>query len=402
MQIGGLPKYFESRFVLCGKNEVLSMIRDITQQKQSEDILNIAKESYLDVFNSVPEAIYLLDESGTFIDVNKGAEKIYQLDKDEFIGRTPEILASPERNNFDEIHNLMNQVTETGVPASFDFWAQRKNGEVFLEEIIVNKGKYFGKNVLIATARDITEKRQAEERLNLKNQELITLNSEKDKFFSVIAHDLRSPFNSFLGLTQIMAEDLPNMTFAEIQNIAASMSKSADTLYGLLENLLEWSRFQRGMISFNPRRFSLLPKTKEIIKSLVDSVEKKDLEVIYHISEDLEVNADEYMFGSIFRNLTSNAIKFTPKGGKIDLSAKSVENNTIEFAIRDNGIGMGKKMLAKLFNLDAHSNRQGTEGELSTGLGLVLCKEFVEKHGGSIWVESEEGKGSTFYFNIPN
>ncbi len=180
------------------------------------------------------------------------------------------------------------------------------------------------------------------------------------------------------------------------------MSKSADNLYGLLENLLEWSRFQRGMISFDPKELPLLSKTKEIIQSLMDSANKKDLEIVFNLPEGSTVFADEYMFSSILRNLTSNSIKFTPKGGAISLSAKSSENDAVEFAIRDNGIGMEEKMVKKLFCLDEYTNRQGTEGEPSTGLGLVLCKEFVEKHGGKIWVESEEEKGSTFYFTIPN
>jgi len=401
VQTGGTTKYYESRYLPCGTGEVLSIVRDITEQKHLEENLQIAKDSYLDIFNSVSEAIYLLDESGVFIDVNKSAEKMYLREKQEFIGKTPEAFAAEGLNKLDEIRSQMNNVFHTGVSASFEFWAERKNGEVFLKEVIVNKGRYFGQNVLIATARDITDKKQAEEQIKLKNQELVTINSEKDKFFSIIAHDLKSPFNSFLGLTQLLAEDLPNLSLTEIQTMAMSLSKSADGLYELLENLLEWSRLQRGMTSFAPKKIQLVPKTEEIMRLLIDSANKKNLQIDLNIPEDLNVFADEYMLASTIRNLTSNAIKFTPKGGKVSLTVKPTENNHVEFAICDNGIGMDKDMIEKIFFVDKFNNRQGTDGEPSTGLGLVLCKEFVEKHSGRIWAESEVSKGSTFYFTIP-
>jgi len=402
IQLRGVLKHYESRYIPCGRGEVLLMMRDITDQKHLEEDLQIAKESYQDVFNSVSEAIYLLDESGIFIDVNKSAEKMYLRDKQEFIGKTPNAFAAPGLNNMDEIRNRLNNVFKTGVEVCFDFWAERKDGKVFLKEVIINKGRYFGQNVLIATSRDITDKKQAEELIKLKNEELITINSEKDKFFSIIAHDLKSPFNSFLGLTQLLAEDLPNLSLTEIQTMAMSLSKSADSLYELLENLLEWSRLQRGMTSFTPKKLQLNQKTNHIIRLHIDSANKKNLEIDFNIPEDLHVFADEYMFASIVRNLTSNSIKFTPKGGKITLSAKPVDNNLVEFAIHDNGIGMDNDMTDKIFCVDKIKNRQGTEGEPSTGLGLILCKEFVEKHGGRIWAESEVGKGSTFYFTIPS
>lgn len=402
MQIGGVLKYFESRYVPCGKNEVLSMIRDITLQKHSEENLNIAKESYLDVFNSVAEAIYLLDESGTYIDVNKSAEKMHLRDKQEFIGKTLEIFAAPDLNNLAEIKNLMNRVTDTGVPACFECWVQRKNGEVFPEEVFVNKGKYFGKNVLIATARDISEKKQAEEMIKLKNEELQNINSEKDKFFSIIAHDLRSPFNSFLGLTQIMADDLPNLSLNEIQTMASSMSKSATNLYSLLENLLQWARIQQGAIPFTPEIVQLKPLIDECIAITLETAKNKGIDISYNIQENTAVFVDSNMLQTVIRNLVSNAIKFTCKGGKISVSAKTGDNNSIEISVRDTGIGMSREMVDNLFRPDVKTSRKGTENEPSTGLGLILCKEFVEKHGGQIWAESEVGKGSTFYFTIPS
>jgi PAS domain S-box-containing protein len=402
MQIGDSIKYFESRYVPCGNNEVLSIVRDITEQRLAEKALQLTKESYLDIFNSVSEAIYVMDSSGTFIDVNKGAEKMYLCSKLELIGQSLQSLAAPLLNDLDEIQNLISLVNETGEPAFFDFWAERKGGEIFPKEVIVNKGKYFGKDVLIVTARDITEKKQEEERMKFKNEELLNLNAEKDKFFSIVAHDLRSPFNSFLGLTQIMAEDLQSLSMAQIQNIAVSMSKSATNLYALLENLLAWSRLQRGMTSFDPKSFLLLPKISESLQLVCEMANRKGIETVLNLQEDLVVFADQNMLESTIRNVALNAVKFTSKGGRITISARSTSRNSIEISVKDTGIGMDREILDKLFRIDEHTSRVGTEGEASTGLGLLLSKDFIEKHGGRIWAESEEGRGSTFFFTLPS
>ena len=401
MKIGKTLKYFESRYVPCGNSEVLSIVRDITERRLSEIELQLTKESYLDIFNSVSEAIYVLDESGTFIDVNEGAEKMYQCSKNDLIGKSQLAVSAPGLNNFEEIQTMMNDVTETGNTAFFDFWAARKNGEIFPSEVIVNRGKYFDKVVLIVTARDNTEKKEAEELMKYKNEELLNLNAEKDKFFSIVAHDLRSPFNSFMGLTQVMSEDLQNLSMAQIQNIALSMSKSATNLYALLENLLAWSRLQSGMTSFDPKSFILMAKVSEGIELVLEMAHRKGIETELDFQDDLIVFADQNMVESIIRNVALNAVKFTPKGGKITISAKLLGRNTVEISVRDTGIGMSKEILDKLFSIDQNSSRVGTEGEPSTGLGLLLSKDFINKHGGKIWAESEEGKGSVFYFTIP-
>jgi signal transduction histidine kinase len=271
---------------------------------------------------------------------------------------------------------------------------------MFLKEVIVNKGRYFGKEVLIATARDITEKKKDEQRIRRKNDELQTINAEKDKFLSVVAHDLRSPLISFLGLTQIMSEELSSLSINEIQEMAHGMKKSADGLFGLLENLLEWSRLQRGLINFSPREFALKSKVLQIISSFQEQANAKEITVACEIGDDQNIFADENMLASVIRNLISNAIKFTAKSGKVSVSAMNSESG-VRMAISDTGIGMDENIRENLFQIDAHTSRQGTEGEPSSGLGLVICRDFVEKHGGKVWVESEEGKGSTFYFNIP-
>lgn len=260
----------------------------------------------------------------------------------------------------------------------------------------------------LGMVQDVTELRKAtEERkrveaeIELKNIELQKLNTEKDKFFSIISHDLRSPFSGFLGLTELMAESLPRMTLEEIQQLAFMMRNSAANLFRLLGNLLEWSRMQRGLTSFEPKVFLLMPKIAEGMALALESAKNKEIEVYFEIKSDFEVFADENMLESIMRNLASNAVKFTPKGGSITFSAEANADKGAEISIRDTGIGMNKKMIDHLFRLEKSMKRKGTDGEYSTGLGLIICKDFIEKHGGKLWVESKEGKGSTFRFTLP-
>lgn len=234
-----------------------------------------------------------------------------------------------------------------------------------------------------------------------KNSELETSNIEKDKFFSIIAHDLRGPFNGFLGLTKLMAEDIDSLSNADVKNIAFSMKKSASNIYNLLENLLQWSRLRNSSISFNPSSFNLITILKENIESCDITANNKEIKLLYDIPESLNVTADPNMFLTILRNLVSNAIKFTPKNGEVKISASKNEHDYIVIEVSDNGIGMSPNTINNLFKIDTSSNRRGTDGEPSTGLGLIICKEFVETHGGALWVESEEGKGSHFYFTLP-
>ena len=253
----------------------------------------------------------------------------------------------------------------------------------------------------LVTAADITRQNQAEANLILKNQELEKLLVQKDKFFSLVAHDLRAPFNGFLGLTEIIAKEWSSLETDEIQKMGDTMWRSATNLFKLLENLLQWSQMEQGLMPFNPGVFRLFTFIEESLASEYQTAENKEIEVIVDIPLDIFVMADAKMLRSILSNLYSNATKFTPQGGKITFSARYSSVDRVEISVKDTGIGMNKDMQNRLFLLNRQINRKGTDGELSTGLGLFLCKEFIEKHNGTIWVESEEGKGSTFNFNIP-
>jgi signal transduction histidine kinase len=191
------------------------------------------------------------------------------------------------------------------------------------------------------------------------------------------------------------------MSLEEIKDITISMKTDASNIYTLLENLLEWSRLKRNVMEFVKIKFNLKSKIASSIQPLSEMAEKKNIKITISVPENLEINADDHMFGTIIRNLVSNAVKFTRIGGKINISAFKKQDNPIEINISDTGIGMSADLKNRLFILNEKINRKGTEGEPSSGLGLLLCKEFIEKHGGKIWAESQEGKGSTFSFTLP-
>jgi PAS domain S-box-containing protein len=239
------------------------------------------------------------------------------------------------------------------------------------------------------------------DQLMLNEKDLIRLNAEKDKLFSVIAHDLRSPFTSLLGITDLMAEESADFTMEEMQELAQSVQKSAKGLYKLLENLLEWSRLQGESVRLRPESLNLHEITAHSIDAIKGNIIRKEIIAINEVPEDMIIMADHKMMRSLLGNLLSNAVKFTPRGGKVKASAFRDEEGNIQIEIEDTGIGMTEETLNKLFRIDVKIARPGTEGEPSSGLGLILCKEFVEKHGGSIHVESELEKGSKFVIQIP-
>jgi signal transduction histidine kinase len=249
-------------------------------------------------------------------------------------------------------------------------------------------------------AEDITERKRAEIIIQQQNIQLKELNANKDKFFSIIAHDLKSPFLGFLGLTQEIAQNADKYSVQWLTRIGSSLNKSADNLFKLLHNLLEWSQMQNGSIRLERKKIDLselIAKNLEVVKS---ASEHKSI-FINNLSKKYFVFADETMVDSVLLNLISNAVKFTSQSGTITIGTNIKEDRMIEIYIRDTGVGMPNDLIEKLFKIGEKTGRKGTDGELSTGLGLLLCKEFIEKNGGNIRVESKEGNGSTFYFTLP-
>ncbi len=250
--------------------------------------------------------------------------------------------------------------------------------------------------------QEINRRIDAEKSIQKYANQLEETNATKDKFFSIIAHDLKNPFAGFLGLTQILSKEVLNFSQNELYEFGQNLNKSANNLYKLLENLLEWARMQNGTIQYNPDMCVLAYLVKQNIDIVNESAIKKNIEITYHIPNNTLVNVDVSMLNTVFRNLISNAIKFTNKGGKVNVGLlEDKTNDYITAFVQDTGIGINDELKEKLFKMDQKVSRPGTDGESSTGLGLLLCKEFIEKHECKIWVESEVSKGTTFYFTIP-
>ena len=232
------------------------------------------------------------------------------------------------------------------------------------------------------------------------NSALQELNATKDKFFSIIAHDLKNPFNTLLILSELLKNELKKYSPEDIEKYAQRIYQASERGYTLLENLLEWSRSQTGRMIFHPQNTNLKEIITESIGVLESHAKNKQITIHSEISADMLIFVDKNSVKTVIRNLLSNAVKYTERGGKVTIRAKDAEA-WLEITISDTGVGIKEEHLADLFRIDSYHATVGTAQERGTGLGLILCKEFVEKHGGKIWVESKVGNGSHFTFTLP-
>nr|MDA3817620.1 ATP-binding protein [Prolixibacteraceae bacterium] len=318
----------------------------------------------------------------------------------ELIGQNTRIFSSGNTTK-EEYKNLWETI-ESGKTWKGEFLNKKKNEDVYWEDAIISPLKNKEGEIInyMAIKQDITKLKEATNQIVSKNQKLNELNATKDKFFSIISHDLRSPLSSILNLTDLMTDETYNFSEDDIKSFSQSLHKTANSTYKLLENLLEWSRLQRGTIHFNPEKIAILDFFNSCDPSVFEKAKNKNVKLDMKYNEDLIVFADENMLRTIMRNVLSNAIKFTKPKGKVLTEVSKTKQGKVLFTVKDSGIGMPPEMTSKLFDVAENVSRPGTDDEPSSGLGLILCKEFVDKHGGNIWVESEEGKGSTFYFTI--
>ncbi|MDI1322771.1 MAG: PAS domain-containing sensor histidine kinase [Algoriphagus sp.] len=252
----------------------------------------------------------------------------------------------------------------------------------------------------LLTILDITDRKKAELDLEEVVRQLHILNSEKDKFFSIIAHDLKNPFNSIIGYSELLVMKVREKKFEVVEEFAGIILDSSLRAMDLLGNLMKWAQSKTGRINFNPRNIVLIEVVNEVTDMYDQIAQQKDITIRKKIPEEMVIHADEDMLATILRNLISNAVKFSKPGGEILLFSKG-ELNTVTLGVKDFGIGIAKDELDKLFRLDTSFSSIGTNGEKGTGLGLILCKEFVDRHGGKIWAETEKNLGSTFFVSLP-
>jgi signal transduction histidine kinase len=256
---------------------------------------------------------------------------------------------------------------------------------------------YFIYVIIIFVHKNYTLERLRAEKSEIR---LHQLNADKDRFISILGHDLKNPFNNILGFSEILTDEIDSLNKDEIKAIAKNIHKSAQNSNNLLEDILMWARTQQGSMPFKPQNLSFSDIFKNIFEVLIPNAKVKNITINYSSPDGINVFADIDMLRTVLRNLVSNAIKYTNNGGAINITAEQTQSD-VTISISDSGIGIPPENLAKLFDISEVMTTKGTAKETGTGLGLLLCKEFVEKHGGKIWVESEIGKGSDFKFTLP-
>lgn len=390
---------FSASMVANEREETLGMVGisvDITRQKQAEIELKQSEERLRNLIATMPDGVYRSTHEGRFVEVNPAMVKMLGYDSREELMN----IDIKTQLYFDPA-DRQSQVLEDELQEMGIYILKKKDGSgVWIEDhgwyVTDENGKIIFHEGI---ARDITERRRAEIQLHQYSDQLKELNATKDKFFSIIAHDLKSPFNSINGLSELLKNEARDLDIDTIEKYAGIIHSTSVQTYRLLENLLDWARLQQSQIIFRPRAVVLKEIVDEIFDLMIEKAQSKNIELINAIPYKLTISADQDMLKTILRNLISNALKFTSSEGKIEISAR-VGDEKIEIAVKDTGTGIRKEDRDKLFKSGSVFSQQGTENETGTGLGLMLCKEFIEKHGGLIWVESEVGKGSRFIFTL--
>ncbi len=351
------------------------------------------------LFQSVPAGVVLLDREDRIIDCNTWFTDLFHYAIEEARGRKINDLIVPE--------HLQNEGEETtqqvaaGQSVFFETVRKKKDGELLYvsvsgQPISINEGDIS----VIGVYQDITDRRRAEEELIEREENLRELNSTKDTFISVLSHDLRSPFTSILGFSDILLENIEHADRQKIHKQVEIIRDQASTTLRLLDDVLSWAKVQSGKMLYNPIPIAFPVVCSAVLDNLRAYAEEKNICVDCSEMSDIELFADENMLQVVLRNLISNAIKFTPYGGRVQIAA-SKEQGFAKITVSDSGIGIDSSNIPKLWDLTRHHSTEGTAGERGTGYGLVLCKELVEKLGGNIWAESAPGRGSDFIFTLP-
>ncbi len=354
------------------------------------DLMPIAREH---VFQSMGDGLVVIDKKQRLVDCNPYALSIFNWSNPPY-GTNVGVLWRA----YPELINCFMKQDEGTCEVSIEINGETKVFLTSASDINNHKHQRVGKLIVI---HDITHRFLLQQKVRLNEEKLRVLNNEKDKLFSIIGHDLKGPISSFISLTDIFTDESYGLTVPEMQDMAVKMNESARSLFGLLENLLQWSRMQREEVIVDKDIVIIKQLFEKAINLFKEQISAKSLTIVDKLSSSHSVFADENMLFMVIRNLLSNAIKFTPRKGVITIEGYCPEEHLTGFIVCDTGIGIPKTMLDSLFVFDDKIGRQGTEGEASTGLGLILCKEFVERNLGHIVVESEVGKGSCFRVVLP-
>jgi PAS domain S-box-containing protein len=375
-------------------SEVVALVGDITGKMPQENRAHLTEKKFRALANSISDVFFAFDHELKYVFWNKASVNLTGIQINDAIGKSLRDLFG-WMSNIDEIESFYRQVMASKKTMTRVF-VNDASGEPRFTEIRA----YPTEVGVSAIARDITERLKAEEQLKRREAELKKLIASKDRLFSVIAHDLRGPLSTIMGFSELMGERLKSGSLNGFEKMVLAIQRSSQHTFELLTNLLEWSRLQIGRSAFSPELIDISELVNECISFSRETALSKGIRVRASLSERQYIKCDREMISSVLRNLLINAIKFSHPEGTV-LVDLQVEANELIVAVQDQGTGISAGNAEKLFRIDEKVSTPGTANEKGTGLGLIISKEFIGKHSGRIWFESEEGRGSTFYFSLP-
>lgn len=388
-----------------GKPATLNFLKDITEAKEIAKTLKESESKFRYIAENSSDIIWHLDTNLICDYISLADERMRGYKQEEVIGKHLFEILKPGTYD-DLIANLQKRFADekagfkTTIAPNYELEEKCKDGSWIWVEATATphhdeNGNLIGLN---GVTRDISKRKKAEAEVELKTQQLIAAIADKDRFVSILAHDLRSPFNSLLGLLGLLNENIESYSTEEIAKIIKKLYESANNTYNFLEDLLKWTQSQK--MPFQPKEVQFINIWSDIVNVVEESANIKGISINNNIPPDLVLYADSNMLKTVLRNLISNAIKFSNKGGSVKLYSVETEEG-INITVEDTGIGMTKDIASKLFDTTRNLSSKGTLNEKGSGFGLMLCNEFLKKHNGSIWVDTAVDKGSKFTFFIP-
>lgn len=385
----------------CNQNPlyILSIFRDISERNKIEQALFDSEKKFRELVELLPEIVFETDKNGNVIFANKVGLTKFDISLDELSkGYTVFDFLAPEVHEKATIN--FKKVFNGEQLKGNEYIGIKKDGSkfpVYINSVpIVRNNETIGIRGIVV---DITSQKNTEEKLLKIAEEQKDLIAAKDKFFSIIAHDLRNPFTGLYGFSQILQEEAPELSTEEIVKYSIRIRSSAENLLGLLDNLLQWGRLQTGKMEATLEKINLFEKIEKNISLLSHISNKKEIPIANSVKNDVYVYADNFMMDSIIQNLLMNSIKFTPRKGMIKFSAE-ISDEFVVISLSDTGIGISDEQHINIFRIDKRNTTLGTENEPGTGLGLILCKEMIEKQNGKLIIQSKVGKGSIFKFYL--
>jgi PAS domain S-box-containing protein len=390
------------------KKYIVMIARDITERIRSQRAIKESEEKYRNITENIDDFLFTFERIGLTlrpIFATSSIQKVSGYTQTEFLSDSKLFLKVIHPDDYKNIKPKLINLLKSRIQLSseFEFRLINKQGNIVWVRAKINLVRSGTGRIqkVFGLVSDITFRKRAEEELKKSTQNLIKLNETKDRFISIISHDLRTPFSSILGFTDLLAND-EELTEEERKQYVRYIQESARSMLSLVNSLLDWTRLQTGRIKFEPQKIDVTKIIADSINTLSGAVLQKDIQISSNISQFLYLFVDKSLITQVFNNLISNAIKFTNRNGSIIISAEPANNSRfIQFSVKDTGVGIKEEDIPKLFNVDSKFTSEGTAGEKGSGLGLSLVNEIIEKHGGTIWVESKFGQGSDFKFTLP-